>query len=174
MPRTLLYLSTATTLLLSVGLWFSAPTLPAFPTNSAPATSPALEVTLAKHPDLSGTWVGKMYQNPGGIAPEFEFTMEIAHNGIFVQGTSFVRHGRIWAEMRFSGHQKANGSIVLIETEILRSQKPEELSWCVKEYELRGEYTEAGLVLTGPWWGNSDYGPCIPGSVRLTRRVKTA
>lgn len=115
-----------------------------------------------------------MYQNEGGIAPDFEFTMEIAHNGIFVRGNSFVRHEGIWAELSFSGYQSENGSIMLTETKVLRSQKPEELSWCMKEYELRAEYTAEGIVLAGPWWGDSVYGPCIPGSVRLTRKVKTA
>ncbi|OAV46235.1 hypothetical protein [Lewinella sp. 4G2] len=125
-------------------------------------------------PNVSGTWTGKLLQNEGGIAPEFAFTMEIAHNGIFVRGTSYVSHQGIWAEMRFSGYQKENGVIVITETEILRSQKPNDLSWCMKEYELRAEYTAEGMVLTGPWWGESAYGACIPGSVRLKRKIKTA
>ena len=124
--------------------------------------------------DVSGTWVGKLLQNPGGVAPEFEFTMEIQHNGVFVKGTSFVRYERIWVEMAFSGHRTENGNIEIIETEILRSQKPDDLAWCMKEYKLRTEYTREGLILIGPWWGNSLFGPCIPGSVRLVRKVKTA
>ena len=124
--------------------------------------------------DISGTWVGKLLQNPGGVAPEFEFTMEIQHNGVFVKGTSFVRHERIWVEMAFSGHLTGNGNIEIVETEILRSQKPDDLAWCMKEYKLRTEYTREGLILIGPWWGNSLFGPCIPGSVRLVRKVKTA
>ena len=125
-------------------------------------------------PDLSGTWKGKLYQNEGGIAPAFDFTMEIVQSGIFVRGKSYVKHGEIWAEMAFSGHQAPNGTLVLTETRVLRADKPDDLSWCMKEYELQGQYTQSGMVLTGPWWGDSEFGPCVPGSVRLTRRTKTA
>ena len=124
--------------------------------------------------DISGTWVGKLYQNPGGVAPEFDFTMEIKHNGVFIRGTAFVRFESIWVEMAWSGHRTENGNFEIVETEILRSQKPEDLAWCMKEYTVRTEYTKEGLVLIGPWWGSSVYGPCIPGSVRLIRKVKTA
>ena len=146
-------------------------------THFAPALEYSGLVTSAPDStgaDISGTWVGKLLQNPGGVAPEFEFTMEIQHNGIFVKGTSFVRYERIWVEMAFSGHRTENGNIEIIETEILRSQKPDDLAWCMKEYKLRTEYTREGLILIGPWWGNSLFGPCIPGSVRLVRKVKTA
>ena len=154
-----------------------------FPTRGETAAIPSAEVCLQltlplpqqrNELDLSGTWAGKLFQNKGGIAPEFELTMEIVHNGIFVRGTSYVIHEGIWAEMRFSGYQKENGAIAITETEILRAKKPDDLSWCMKEYELRAAYTPEGLVLSGPWWGDSIYGACIPGSVLLKRKVKTA
>ncbi|NJC26201.1 hypothetical protein [Neolewinella antarctica] len=139
---------------------------------TAPATTHV--TVIIPQPDLTGSWVGKLYQNEGGIAPDFEFSMDIVQNGIFVRGTSFVRHEGIWAEIAFSGYQKENGSVLLTETKILRSQKPEDLSWCMKEYELRAAFNDAGMLLSGPWWGDSIYGACIPGSVRLTRKIKTA
>jgi hypothetical protein len=124
--------------------------------------------------DLNGVWVGLLLQNPGGIAREFEFSMQLNHNGIFLNGTSFVRFGDIWAEMELSGYQQQNGSWKLTETKILRGKKPEDLSWCLKRYELRVSYTADGIVIHGPWWGSSGFGPCIPGSVRLVRKKKTA
>lgn len=149
------------------------------PPDIAPAAAPLHPAAMVgtRHaipqPNLSGMWVGQLLQNEGGIAPEFYFSMEIAQNGIFVRGKSYVKHEGIWAEMAFSGHVDQNGSLILTETEILRSQKPNDLSWCMKEYKLRLSYTPEGMVLVGPWWGDSIYGPCIPGSVRLKRRVKS-
>lgn len=124
--------------------------------------------------DLNGLWVGELLQNEGGIADKFEFSMQLRQNGIFMQGTAFVRYGDIWAEMKLSGFQQQNGSWKLTETEILRSKKPDDLSWCMKKYELRVTFTAQGLSLHGPWWGNSGFGPCIPGSVRLQRKIKSA
>ena len=124
--------------------------------------------------DLSGSWEGTLYQNEGGIAPKFQFTMEIVQSGIFVRGRSLVSYQGIWAEMSFSGYQNELGTLILTETKVLRSKKPDDLSWCMKEYELRAEMTQIGTVLTGPWWGDSAFGPCVPGSVRLTRKIKQA
>ena len=135
------------------------------PQTTAPAP-PAPNVPQG----LSGVWVGELLQNEGGIADEFEFSMQIQQNGIFMSGTSFVRHGKIYVEMKFSGFQLQNGAWKLTETEIVRGEKPEDLSWCMKIMELRLSYLPDGLVLHGPWWGNSAFGPCVPGSVRLKQK----
>jgi hypothetical protein len=123
---------------------------------------------------LSGLWTGELLQNEGGIADRFGFTMHLRQNGIFMTGTAHVQLGEIWAEMKLSGFQLANGSWQLTETEIIRSQKPDDLSWCMKRYELRVGYTAKGMTLHGPWWGSSKFGPCVPGSVRLKIMKKTA
>jgi hypothetical protein len=44
----------------------------------------------------------------------------------------------------------------------------------MKQYEIRVSYTPEGLLLSGPWWGNSELGPCIPGSIKLRKKQKTA
>lgn len=123
--------------------------------------------------DVSGLWTGELLQNEGGIADRFEFSMQLHQNGIFIKGTAYVSYGDIWAEMKLSGYRMANGSWRLTETEILRFKKPDELSWCMKHYELRVGYTESGMTLHGPWWGNSKFGPCVPGSVRLKIKKKS-
>lgn len=123
--------------------------------------------------DLNGLWTGELLQNAGGIAERFEFSMQLIHNGIFLKGTAFVKHENIWAEMEVSGFQLPNGSWKLTDVKVLRAQKPKELSWCEKSYELRVSYTPEGLVLHGPWWGDSEFGACIPGSVRLKRKIKS-
>ncbi|MEO0734503.1 MAG: hypothetical protein AAFZ52_16825 [Bacteroidota bacterium] len=123
--------------------------------------------------DLNGIWTGELLQNPGGIAEKFDFSMQLRHNGLFLQGTSFVRFGEIYVEMELSGTREPNGSWKLTETKILRGEKPPELSWCIKKYELRVYYTKEGLRLSGPWWGDSEYGACVPGSVHLIRKKKT-
>jgi len=124
--------------------------------------------------DLNGLWTGVLLQNAGGIAERFDLSMQLIQNGVFLKGTAFVKYEEIWAEMAVSGFQLPNGSWKLTDVKVLRAQKPEELSWCEKSYELRASLTPEGVVLHGPWWGNSEYGPCIPGSIRLKRKVKAA
>ncbi len=161
-------------LLSGFALAFGQQTLPAQDAASHQRTRPDLPPAKRLEYSLSGLWVGELLQNEGGIAERFEFSMQLRQNGIFMNGTAFVRLGEIWAEMQLSGFQLANGSWKLTETEILRYQKPDELSWCMKLYELRVEYTPGGLSLHGPWWGSSDFGPCVPGSVRLKMKKKSA
>lgn len=122
--------------------------------------------------DISGTWVGELFQDAGGIADKFGFSMEIQQIGRAIKGTTYVRLDDIWAEMDFSGYLLPNGSWKILERGVVRSQKPIELSWCMKRFELALDYTAAGLLLTGPWWGDSEFGPCIPGSVRLRKKTK--
>lgn len=124
--------------------------------------------------DISGTWIGELYQDDGGIADKFEFGMEIRQIGPSIKGTTYVRLDGLWAEMKFDGVLQTNGSWKIKEYRVIRAQKPEELSWCMKRFELTVNFTADGLVVSGPWWGNSEYGPCIPGSVRMKRGVKRA
>jgi len=152
---------------------FGQETLPS--TTSAPDLRSRLKSPVKPlETDLNGLWVGELLQNEGGIADKFEFSMQLRQNGIFMKGTAYVRYMDIWAEMQLSGFQLQNGSWKLTETEILRSQKTDDLSWCMKKYELRVSFTSDGIILHGPWWGNSSFGPCIPGSVRLKMKKKSA
>ena len=125
--------------------------------------------------DLSGTWSGLLLQNEGGFADKFDLYFDLEQIGLAVKGTAFVKLGELQAEMRLSGYRTPAGNWRITETEILRNNKAGlAISWCMKEYDLRIDYRKGELVLTGPWWGNSEYGPCIPGSITLKRRVKVA
>ena len=135
----------------------------------------AAPMTAQVSEDLSGTWSGLLLQNEGGFADKFELYFDLEQIGLAVKGTAFVKLGELQAEMRLSGYQTPAGSWRITETKILRNNKAGlAISWCMKEYDLRIDYRKGELVLTGPWWGNSEYGPCIPGSITLKRRIKVA
>ena len=125
--------------------------------------------------NLSGTWSGVLLQNEGGIADRFELYFDIEQIGLSLHGTAFVKLDELQAEMKVSGYRTLNGNWRLSETKILRNNKAGlAVSWCMKEYDLRVTYRDGELILTGPWWGDSEYGACIPGSITLRRRLKTA
>jgi len=158
---------------LLLGLFFAlSVTLWCQPDNARVQQLPAQPKAYVGPPDISGTWTGELFQNEGGIADRFDFSMEIRQVDRAIKGTTYVRLGDIWAEMDFAGFLQPNGSWKILERGVVRSQKPIELSWCMKRFELMLDYTAQGLILAGPWWGNSDFGPCIPGSVRLRRKIK--
>ncbi|THH41643.1 hypothetical protein [Neolewinella litorea] len=125
--------------------------------------------------DISGSWTGLLLQNEGGFAEQFELYMNLEQIGLSVKGTAYVRLGELQAEMKVSGFQTPDGSWRISELEILRNNKAGlTVAWCLKEYDLRADYRDGELVLTGPWWGNSEYGPCVPGSITLRKRIKVA
>ena len=121
--------------------------------------------------DLSGVWTGTLFQNEGGIAERFELYFDIEQIGPAIKGKAYVRLGELYAEMKLSGYRTGSGGWRITETEILRSDKAGmAVSWCMKDYELRVDYREGNWVLNGPWWGSSEYGPCIPGTITLRRK----
>ncbi len=126
--------------------------------------------------DISGTWSGLLLQNEGGFADRFELFFNLEQIGLSLKGTAFVKLGELQAEMKLSGFQTPDGSWRISEIGILRNNKAGlQVSWCLKEYDLRVDYHDGELILTGPWWGNSEYGPCVPGSITLRRsRLKVA
>ena len=125
--------------------------------------------------DLSGVWTGTLFQNEGGIAERFELYFDIEQIGPAIKGKAYVRLGELYAEMKLSGYRTGSGGWRITETEILRSDKAGmAVSWCMKEYELRVDYREGNWVLNGPWWGSSEYGPCIPGTITLRRKGSVA
>ena len=125
--------------------------------------------------DLSGVWTGTLYQNEGGIADQFELYFDIEQIGPALRGKAYVRLGELYAEMKLSGYRSGSGGWRITETEILRSDKAGlAVSWCMKDYELRLGYLDGHWVLNGPWWGNSEYGACIPGTITLRRKGSIA
>ena len=133
----------------------------------------AVSVNAQRGQDLSGSWSGILLQNEGGFADQFELYFDVEQIGLSMQGKAYVRLGELMAEMKISGYQTPAGSWRLTETKILRNNKAGlQVSWCMKQYDLRVDYRDGELVLTGPWWGSSEYGACVPGSITLKRRIK--
>lgn len=125
--------------------------------------------------DLSGVWTGTLFQNEGGIAERFELYFDLEQIGPAIKGKAYVRLGDLYAEMKLSGYRTGSGGWRITETEILRSDKAGlAVSWCMKQYELRVDYREGNWVLNGPWWGSSEYGTCIPGTITLRRKGNIA
>lgn len=120
--------------------------------------------------DLTGVWIGTLYQEEGGIADQFYFLLEIEQNGMFAEGISRVGLDDIQAAISFVATRKPAGHWAFTERKIMSSRAPEHLEWCYKQYHLSLKYaTDGSQVLSGPWWGRSKNGKCIPGTIILKR-----
>lgn len=120
--------------------------------------------------DLSGIWAGQLFQQSGGYADSFGFILEIEQNGYSAKGTSRVFIDDIAAAITFVAIREINGHWLFTEREVINSRKPIHLEWCYKQYRLSLKYSSNGdLILSGPWWGQSKTGNCIPGHIVLRR-----
>lgn len=128
-----------------------------------------------QYDDINGTWEGLLRQNEGGFAELFVIGMRLEARGGTLSGTVYVALDDIEAEMTVEGHKRANGSWLLQEKQVIHSRKPDYLEWCIKGFELTVSYDQNGdVVLRGPWWGRTKFGPCVPGSVELRRKRERA
>ncbi|MEL6669771.1 MAG: hypothetical protein AAFO91_05695 [Bacteroidota bacterium] len=128
-----------------------------------------------QYDDIHGSWEGVLRQNEGGFAELFVITMRLEAQGGRVRGSVYVALEDIEAEMAVEGHKRPNGSWLLRETRILHSRKPDYLEWCMKGFELTVAYDPSGdMILRGPWWGRTKFGPCVPGAVELRKRRERA
>ncbi|PHI20069.1 hypothetical protein CEQ90_10060 [Lewinellaceae bacterium SD302] len=119
---------------------------------------------------ISGVWVGSLYQQEGGIADEFYFLLEINQQGLYAEGISRVGLEDIQAAITFVATRELAGHWAFTEREITSSRAPDNLEWCYKQYHLKLKYASDGsMILTGPWWGRSKSGACIPGTIILKK-----
>lgn len=135
--------------------------------------SGALFAQLLPHPSLTelvGFWSGKLYQQEGGYAETFGFTLQIDQDGYSASGVARVYIGELMGTFAFEAQREAGGTWLFREKEVVQSKKPDHLEWCIKEYRLKLKFTTDGsILLSGPWWGNSPGGACVPGHIVLRR-----
>lgn len=129
---------------------------------------------VAAQPNVSGLWKGSITQNQGGYRPNYDFEIYLNQKGNKISGRSYVFVDKIYAVVELSGEFTGANTIRVRESRIVDSKKTDGLEWCIKTYDLT--FSKAGGVvkLSGPWTGQTPSGPCIPGTVVLTRKFARA
>lgn len=117
-----------------------------------------------------GTWEGVLTQDRGGFTPEYRFRLELSLQDGRVVGSSYVSVQNIHAEWSLVGHLK-EGTFYFEETSLGDHTELEDLYWCLKEANLYMEMVDYQWVMYGQWHGKSEFGPCIPGHIRLIKVV---
>src|SRR6476659_3545485 len=137
---------------------------------------------LSNAQDLTGFWKGKIYQDSGGYAQEYDLELQITQTKNKFYGTSNAYLNQIITEqLAFKGSYFQNDSIKLKEYEggIIRSVQPTLYVPCIKTYILAyNKEVDGTETLKGRWFGigydddkNDDIVSfdCIPGLVSISR-----
>ncbi len=124
--------------------------------------------------NISGKWVGKITQQEGGYASDYDMELVLYQEGENIKGKSYFYIDDIYAILEITGGFKSNILFYFKEIKILDAATKESLEWCIKKGQLLLKKDGDTLKLEGFWQGNSEAGPCIPGKIFLKKEVERA
>lgn len=126
--------------------------------------------------NVSGTWEGIITQEKGGLMEEYTFKIFIlVDEDGNAKGTTYVKadESNGYAVIQFKG--KFDGEYINIrEDEILREERVEGYSWCLKDYRLQLLISTDRLLIEGEWSGYTNTGACVPGKIHLKKSAPRA
>lgn len=126
--------------------------------------------TLSAQIVLEGQWTGTITKDLYPGAEVFEFTLILKRKGAVIEGQSIVKSGRLFATMTITG--AISGDVVYFkETNIVDSQQPETMEWCLKNAHLFLTFKKGIPYLEGMWEGYTSFKTCSPGKISLHRPV---
>lgn len=133
-----------------------------------------LHVGFAYAQDISGKWVGVLRQNPGGLTAEYYFEMNLKQRGDIITGTSFIAMGKsreITGLMSIRG--TFDGTYFYYKDIKVLNQKglADEADWCIKKCTFQFSEVDGNYVFTGHWTGNSRFGYCSPGTIKVAKKA---
>ena len=124
--------------------------------------------------NISGKWVGKLLQSPGGLATEYYFEMTLKQKDNIISGTSFIAMGddkSITGLMSFRG--TFDGTFFYYEDiKVLNQEGLNDISdWCIKKCKFKLSKSGDDYELSGHWTGTSRFGYCSPGTVSVGKKI---
>lgn len=123
---------------------------------------------------FSGTWIGELTQEPGGVALKYPFRLVIHVDGNKVSGRSYsnVYDDHNFAIMQFVGTIFKGKLLTFQETKIIDATVMDKFTWCIKGGQLTLTNKHDELLLEGYWQGMSnESGNCIPGKIYLKKSL---
>ncbi len=122
---------------------------------------------------FSGTWVGELTQDPGGIDEKYPFKMIIkVTDGDTITGRSYanIYDDPNYANFDFTGTIFKGKLLTFQETKLHEATVMENFTWCIKGGQLLLTVKKDMLLLEGYWQGvTKDGNGCIPGKIYLKK-----
>jgi len=124
--------------------------------------------------NLSGQWKGKIYQTDGSVKTEYDIEIFLHHLSDKVIGRSYIYAEELNAEIKIAGTFTEGNFFEYRDTEVVRSEQGEQMSWCMKRVFLELSPTPQGWELKGRWTGKNEYSKCNPGTLILKKVTNRA
>jgi hypothetical protein len=129
-------------------------------------------------PDTSGVggrWEGTLTQEEGGVYPEYRMVLLLQQEGDQVSGYAEVWFGdEIYVKHQIGGRWIRGFFLELEDGPIIRSKDLRDKAYCRKTYQLVLRKEGEKQILQGRWQGRTEFGPCVPGQIRLERKSPRA
>lgn len=121
---------------------------------------------------ISGYWSGELTQKDGGYTPSYLFSMQIEVRGDSITGQAVVSvRDTLTATMDFVGTIHKGGYLSIKETNLVEGSQMSTHEWCLKHYSLYLRPKDDEYYLVGFWTGTSPTSVCLPGKIKLKRRI---
>lgn len=126
-------------------------------------------IAHSQEKDFSGEWIGKLYQESGGVSPEYNFQLSLIQEGNKIKGASYIElptMKNVFATIKLKGTIKGD-KIDFEEYEILKEKRLPNMQFCLKKGTLTLSLQGNQWELKGLWTGYSKFGPCPPGDIKV-------
>lgn len=123
---------------------------------------------------FTGCWKGSVVQVEEGVEATYPYEVCFNQKGDSVEGVSYIRVGKVYAEMQLTAKIHGKNYIRFQETKILDSEKHPGSEWCLKKAHLLLKRKNGKMVLDGVWQAKVSFGDCTPGTMHLTRKIPQA
>ena len=123
--------------------------------------------------DISGKWKGNLTQGPGGFASEYYFEMNLKQKENIISGTSFISYNGNQFSGLMSVRGTFDGTYFYYEDIKILSQKgmTDSTAWCIKKCRFALKKIGDNYELSGNWTGQTAFGYCTPGTVRVGQKA---
>lgn len=123
--------------------------------------------------DLSGRWEGTLTQEEGGVFPDYKMVLVLypAEKGIYRGYSEVWRGDYIYVKTEVEGALIQDFFMQMEDKLVIQSKEVEGQIYCTKNYQLIFKKRSKKMILQGKWQGNTHNGPCVPGEVKLEKKV---
>lgn len=125
--------------------------------------------------DLDGTWEGILTQEEGGVRPEYDMRLNLKVIGNDLSGYVEIRQrDDVYIKTEITGKVYQGFFLTLEDGLVLNQKELDNMSYCIKTYQLFVKRKKDNRYLQGKWQGRVDGMDCVPGRIVLYRKTSRA
>jgi hypothetical protein len=118
---------------------------------------------------VDGLWTGYLSQDQGGFKNKYNVKFELKEKEGKISGICFILEGNLTSKMEVEGYWKSKTELVLNDIRLMDHKEPDNIDWCIKQYNMVFKKSKNNLLIEGDWKGKTKTAECIPGKIFLSR-----